>query len=448
MKRKLFWRTFACAILVAGVCFALTLMSTYDHFTLRNRQRLEEEAAYLGAAVEAYGADFLETVDTGHYQRLTWIDADGAVLYDNMVDPATMGDHGQRDEVVQARENGSGWSIRYSDTRDTRTTNCALLLSDGTVLRLSNTEWTALNLIWGMMPSLAATVLLAVLLSLLLAFGISRSLLRPVNAIDLDAPDEKTVYPELRPLVQRINAQKQQLRQQMELLVREHDRQDRLRREFTANVSHELKTPLTSISGYAEIIREGIARPEDVKRFSGTIYDEAQRLQCLVGDIIQLSQLEELSDRIAMEPVDLYNVCQAAIQRNRPQAERRDIMMELRGDSLTVQGNEQLLIEMVSNLCDNAVKYNREGGSVAVVLERIGDQTVLTVRDTGIGIPEADQSRVFERFYRVDKSRSKLTGGTGLGLAIVKHIVAQHHARLELESEFGTGTEIKIFFGE
>ncbi|MBQ9166399.1 MAG: hypothetical protein IJX71_05705 [Oscillospiraceae bacterium] len=448
MKRKLFWRIFTCAVVACAACFALTLLGAYEHFTDHNRQQLEEETAYLGAAVENFGADFLEKVDISHHQRITWMDQDGTVLYDNVVDAAAMENHSQREEVQQALEQGYGWSVRYSDTRDTQTTNYALQLADGTILRLSNTEWTTLNLIWGMMPSLVAAIVLAVLLSAVLAFGVSRSLLRPLNDIDLDEPDEKQVYPELRPLVQRINSQNQELQRQVELLVREHERQDRLRREFTANVSHELKTPLTSISGYAEIIREGIARPEDVERFASTIYDEARRLQNLVGDIIQLSQLEELNGEFDKELVDLYAVCQSAISHNRPQAERRDVMIELHGDKQIVMGNELLLTQMVSNLCDNAIKYNREGGSVAVVLERIGDQTVLTVRDTGIGIPEEDRERVFERFYRVDKSHSKSIGGTGLGLSIVKHGAVCHNAAIRMESHLGEGTEISIVFDD
>lgn len=446
MRRKLFWHVFAGTMAVFAACFAVTLWAVCTYFSQHNRQQLQEEAAYLGAAVEEGGADFLGDLEQSVLQRVTWIDTDGSVLYDSQVDASGLDSHAQREEVVQARAEGEGWSVRYSDTLSTKTTNYALLLTDGTVFRVSSTEYTVFNLVLGMWLPLLLVVALSILLSALLAWRMARTILKPVNAIDLEHPDEGAIYPELRPLARRINAQNRQIQRQMELLIQEHSRQDRMRREFTANVSHELKTPLTSISGYAEIMREGIARPEDVAGFSGKIYDEAQRLQALVGDILQLSRLEEPGMLLDREPVDLYRLCREAIRRFSSQAERRDITLDLRGDPQTISGSEKLLTELVSNLCDNAIKYNRDGGSVILTVGRVGDRVVLSVADTGIGIPEADQARVFERFYRVDKSHSRAIGGTGLGLSIVKHVAACHKAEIHLESQLGQGTEIRLSF--
>lgn len=446
MRRKIFWYIFAGAMAVFVACFSVTMWAVYGYYAVESQRRLEWDAAYLSAAVEASGAAFLDTMEEPAFERVTWIDQDGSVLYDSVADPGELENHSQREEVLQAREEGRGQSVRYSQTLSTKTTNYAILQSDGRVFRVSSTQRTILNLILGMWLPILAVILLAVALSALLAARVARAVTQPVNAIDLEHPDEAAVYPELRPLVRRINDQNRQIHRQMELLVREHQSQDRMRREFTANVSHELKTPITSISGYAEIMREGIARPEDIKRFSGKIYDEAQRLQALVGDIIQLSRLEELGGSLDQGPVELYRLCQEAARRYQAQAERRNITLTVAGQPQSINGSEKLLREMVGNLCDNAIKYNREGGSVTLSVDRIGDCVVLSVADTGIGIPEEDQARVFERFYRVDKSHSKAIGGTGLGLSIVKHGAACHNARIQLESQLGQGTEIRLIF--
>ncbi|MGM9537835.1 MAG: ATP-binding protein [Candidatus Onthomonas sp.] len=447
MRRKIFWYIFAGAMAVFVACFSVTMWAVYGYFNRESQEQLEGDAAYLSAAVQAAGVGFLEDMEQQPaFERITWIDADGSVLYDSEVDPGTLENHNQREEVLQARETGIGQSVRYSQTLSIKTTNYAVLQEDGRVLRVSSTQRTMLNLILGMWLPILAVILLAVVLSALLAARVARSVTRPVNEIDLEHPDENAVYPELRPLARRINSQNRQIQRQMELLVQEHQRQDRIRREFTANVSHELKTPLTSISGYAEIIHAGIAKPEDIQRFSGKIYDEAQRLQALVGDIIQLSRLEELGSELDREPVELYRLCQEVAQRFQPQADGRDLTLTVEGSPQTIQGSPVLLREMVGNLCDNAIKYNREGGSVVLSVNRVGDRVVLSVRDTGIGIPEEDQSRVFERFYRVDKSHSKAVGGTGLGLSIVKHGAACHNAQIQLESQPGQGTEIRLSF--
>ena len=274
----------------------------------------------------------------------------------------------------------------------------------------------------------------------------SKSVTEPINKIDLESPDERDVYPELKPLVRRINGQNRQIQRQMDELKLEHAKQDAMRREFTANVSHELKTPLTSISGYAEIIREGLARPEDISRFSGKIYDEAQRLITLVGDIIQLSQLEGKELQPQKVEIDLYETCLGVISHLEHAAEKRGIHFTLQGTHATFLGLEQIIDEIVYNLCDNAIKYNKENGAVTVSVSEDADWATLEVADTGIGIPNEELDRIFERFYRVDKSHSKEVGGTGLGLSIVKHGAAYHNAVIEVKSEVGKGTVISIRF--
>lgn len=298
-------------------------------------------------------------------------------------------------------------------------------------------------------------VLFLLLLCALAAFWFShrvtRSLTEPLSDARLEDIEVQEVCEELKPLAARMLDQnrliQKQLQRQYSELKREYEKQDRTRRDFTANVSHELKTPLTSISGYAEIIRDGIAKTEDVARFAGKIYDEAQRMIVLVGDILKLSQLDE-GHQVRMERVriDLYATCERVIASLQPAAAAKDVRFDLSGIHSTIIGAEQIVDEIVYNLCDNAIKYNREAGTVTVSVTEREDKVVLSVGDTGIGISEEEQSRVFERFYRVDKSHSKEIGGTGLGLSIVKHGAAYHEAKIELESKIGEGTEFRILF--
>lgn len=292
-------------------------------------------------------------------------------------------------------------------------------------------------------PMLAVLVL-ALVLALLLAAHWSRQITRPLESIDLQNPDERGVYDELRPLLGRISGQNRQLQQKVEELKLEHQRQDSLRREFTANVSHELKTPLTSISGYAELMENGMVKPEDISRFSGTIYHEAQRLIVLVNDIIRLSQLEDPDAQDERRPVELYALCREIIVSLSPAAEKRQVRFTLAGQSTEVLGVRRVLEEIIYNLCDNAVKYNRPGGTVSVSLRREEGCALLQVRDTGIGIPQDQLDRVFERFYRVDKSHSREVGGTGLGLSIVKHGAAYHGGTVSVESREGEGSTFTV----
>ena len=294
-------------------------------------------------------------------------------------------------------------------------------------------------------PLLVVSVL-AVILSFAAAMIASRHTIRSLQKIDLSRPDERDVEEEIKPLVRRLADQNKQIRSQMEALEREHKRQDEMRRDFTANVSHELKTPLTSISGFAELMRDGMVRPEDVPRFSGKIYDEAQRLIVLVGDIIRLSKLEDQTWPLAEEPVSLYATAERVRQQLLPAAERMGVEMTLSGCEGWILSVPKVVEEILYNLCDNAIKYNRPGGSVKIEVAERDYSMAVTVADTGIGIPKAEQSRIFERFYRVAKSQSRDMGGTGLGLSIVKHGVAAIKATLELSSQEQVGTSISVVF--
>lgn len=286
----------------------------------------------------------------------------------------------------------------------------------------------------------------SVVLSVVLSKLLYNSVIDPINAINIENPDGEVEFDEIRPLVDRINAQNKQIKHQMDELKTEHEKQNKLRREFTANVSHELKTPLTSISGYAEIMRNGVAKPEDINRFSGIIYDETQRLITLVGDIINLSKLEEKEVLHDKKMIDLYEISRNVISRLSAVASKRGIKFSIEGTAEKIYGVESIIDEIIYNLCDNAIKYNKENGLVMIDIQKIDGITEYTVTDTGIGIPKNELDRVFERFYRVDKSHSKEIGGTGLGLSIVKHGVSYHGGEVSIKSELGSGTSIKIRF--
>ncbi|MGM9681482.1 MAG: ATP-binding protein [Eubacteriales bacterium] len=446
MKSKLFKYIFLATMSVFILCLSLILGAVYNYFAQRRIQEIKTEAGYLASAVESCGVDFMTRFEDDKTTRITLVAADGTVLFDNVADPAAMGNHGDREEIIEALESGEGESTRTSSTLSEKTVNYAKRLSDGSVLRVSVTHYTILTLLANMFTPILLILVVAILLSLFLAFRLAGSVTEPINRIDLETPDERTVYEELRPLVRRINSQNRQIHAQIDQIRAEHNRQDDMRREFTANVSHELKTPLTSISGFAEIIRDGMVRPEDIPRFAANIYDEAGRLIVLVGDILKLSKLEDPESVVPFTSVELISVCQRVTERLRPIADKHHIVLIVRGKPTTVSGSPQILEEIIYNLCDNAVKYNVEHGTVTVSVEEKENGVSLCVADTGIGIPKEDQERVFERFYRVDKSHSKDVGGTGLGLSIVKHGAILHHATVQLTSVVGSGTIITLLF--
>ena len=444
LNRRIFLNMLMIAILVLIASTILIVGIVYNHLSRQNTNMLKNELSSIANGVNINGMKFLENFDTEH--RVTLIDKEGMVLYDNQRNPSHMDNHGGRKEVQEAVKTGYGYSERYSETMSEKTIYVAMLLNDETVLRVSDTLSTVWILILNILFPMMGVIVSAVMLAALLAYRMSKAITKPINEMNLSSPQKEMVYEELEPLVNKINEQNKQIGRQMEELNMEHERRDHMRRDFTANVSHELKTPLTSISGFAEIIQNGIAKEDDVRRFAGKIYDESQRLVTLVGDIIKLSQLDGKDIAVTMEPIDLYETSQAVMSHLEAAANKKKVTMKLKGCRMVITGAEQIIEEMIFNLVDNAIKYNKEGGMVIVEISREEGRIKLSVSDNGIGIPKEDQDRIFERFYRVDKSHSKNIGGTGLGLSIVKHGANFHNAILQVSSELGKGTTISIIF--
>ncbi len=434
MTKNIFVNTFLvgvsvlllCAVLFFGIQYTQTKDDTYK--TLRQEAEYAEQGLLLG------GVSYLEKL--GEENRITWIDGTGEVLYDNSF-PLPIANEKDCPEVSSALSSGEGKSLRTSESSGESTMYYARKCTDGTILRLSRPLSAVQEAFLAVRPVLWVLILVLVI-SGILSFRIAKQIVNPINGIDLDHP-EANQYPELAPLIGKIQEQKMTI--QEEVASREQ-----MRREFSANVSHELKTPLTSISGFAELMSEGVVTGDKVQEFSKDIYKETQRLIALVDDIIKLSRLDEEAEEPEWENVDLYDLSAEVLDVLRPVAEKQGITLNLTGCPTTVAGVYQLLNEMVYNLCDNAIKYNTPGGKVTVDVSTKDDEVLLSVADTGIGIPKDHQKRVFERFYRVDKSHSKEIGGTGLGLSIVKHGAQHHGARVTLESEPGLGTKITLIF--
>ena len=548
MTKRIFRATLLVGVAVLIASLTLVMGALYSYFGRVQESQLRDELSLAVVGVEQNGTDYLKQLRSDQY-RITWLRADGAVLYDTQADAESMENHAQRQEVQQALATGEGESSRYSDTLLQKTVYYAKRLPDGTVLRLSAIRVTTGVLVLNMLQPILLVLAVALILSGVLASRLARRITEPLNRLDLEHPLENDTYEELAPLLRRMEHQRRQIDRQMDELRRRSEefeqitgsmseglvlldeagvilsinpaarrlldaaencvgqdlltvdrdvalsdalRQaaeqghsefrgqrngreyqfdvtriqsegrtagtvllvfdvterafaERNRREFTANVSHELKTPLQGIIGSAELLENGLVKQEDVPRFIGHIRSEAQRLVTLIGDIIRLSQLDE-GEPMPAEPVELLALAREAAESLQSAAAARNVTITVEGEPVELTGVRRLLYEIIFNLCDNAIKYNTDGGRVQVTVTKENETAAVTVRDTGIGIPPDQQDRVFERFYRVDKSHSKASGGTGLGLSIVKHAVQYHHGAIHLQSEVGKGTEIRVTF--
>ena len=369
--------------------------------------------------------------------RITIVNRDGTVSYDSTVDTNSMDNHSNRPEIQKALKNGEGEAIRKSETLQNSTFYYAVLMENGSVLRVAREADNIISIFANVAPVMIEITVMLIMLCLVLSHFLTKSIVKPIEQMAQDMEHMKTVktYEELQPFVTMIN-------RQHEDIVRNAN----MRQDFTANVSHELKTPLTSISGYAELIENGMASEADVQRFSKEIHKNAKRLLTLINDIIKLSELDAIENSIYFEKVNLYDMAETCVNMLQVNAEKHNVSLLFSGTPCTITANKDMIEELMYNLCDNAIRYNVPEGMVWLEVKEEYGKVVLRVKDTGIGIPAEHQERIFERFYRVDKSRSKSTGGTGLGLAIVKHIVAKHEAKIELNSEVGKGTEITIYF--
>lgn len=422
------------ATLVIAYIFLTGIM--YRQTVTTVEEEIHREADYISKAVQISGTEYLNQMDEVRANtRITWISAEGTVLYDSTEDEHTFENHKNRPEVKKAFAKGEGEDIRKSDTIGEEMCYYAEKMPDGTVLRVSRTMNSAMKSAFHILPFMIFLALIMIVTAWLLSKWQIECLIRPINTLDLENPLEQEMYPELQPLLERI-----------EQSNKEKEAVAAMRREFSANVSHELKTPLTSISGYAEIMKDGLVRPEDMQHFSEKIYQEASRLITLVEDIIKLSRLDEGRVELEKEEVDLYELSREIISRLAPQAAKNRVRLELTGESVKYTGIRQILDEMIYNITENAIKYNNPGGKVSVWAGNTLQGKKVVVTDNGIGIPEDQIDRIFERFYRVDKSHSKERGGTGLGLSIVKHGVILHYGEVHVESKLGEGTRIELVF--
>lgn len=422
------------ATLVIAYIFLTGIM--YRQTVTTVEEEIHREADYISKAVQISGTEYLNQMDEVRANtRITWISAEGTVLYDSTEDEHTFENHKNRPEVKKAFAKGEGEDIRKSDTIGEEMCYYAEKMPDGTVLRVSRTMNSAMKSAFHILPFMIFLALIMIVTAWLLSKWQIERLIRPINTLDLEKPLEQEMYPELQPLLERI-----------EQSNKEKEAVAAMRREFSANVSHELKTPLTSISGYAEIMKDGLVRPEDMQHFSEKIYQEASRLITLVEDIIKLSRLDEGRVELEKEEVDLYELSREIISRLAPQAAKNQVRLELTGENVKYTGIRQILDEMIYNITENAIKYNNPGGKVSVWAGNTLQGKKVVVTDNGIGIPEDQIDRIFERFYRVDKSHSKERGGTGLGLSIVKHGVILHHGEVHVESKLGEGTRMELVF--
>lgn len=439
MKQKINGRLLLIALLSMGLTLLLSVVVFKTAFEKQVKGDVRQSAEVMAAGYSAHPGEALLDAYAAAGYRITLIKNDGTVLYDSQGDVQTMENHKDRPEVSSALQNGTGEAVRTSATLGYNTYYYAIALSDGTVLRAAKDTASLYLLYHWALPWLFIIVLALLGLSVVLSAYLTRQLVQPIEAMaehfDEDEPDLPVPYPELAPFAAALKDNQLHLKEN-----------ERIRQEFTANVSHELKTPMTSISGYAEMIETGLAKPEDIRNFAGKIRFEAARLISLIGDIILLSELDDPGAVRKFGPVDLLSVAKSVTEYLSFNAGKNNIKLSVTGEHLNVRGSQGLLEELIYNLCDNAIRYNRPGGKVVVEVGCHEGKVWLSVSDTGIGIPPEHQDRIFERFYRVDKSHSKETGGTGLGLAIVKHIAISHSGKIIVNSKLGVGTQIKVGF--
>ena len=549
MTKKIFKNIFlACfSMLVVTIVIIFGVMYNYHGKQIMNE--LHSEINIISVGVEDGDTKYLDTLSKSEKARITWVNKDGSIKYDSNVSKSKMENHLNRKEIKDAMKNGTGEDVRMSDTLSERTMYCAKLLSDGSVIRISTNQYTVWILLLNMWQPLAIVVIIALVLSYIIAYLSSKKIVMPINDLDLENVEAVTTYEEIEPLVHKISHQNRVIRDQIKELKRtqaefnvitgnmkegllvldlqgkilsynksvkkllnisslddeyledlsiddefktninnaihgthmsdtfeygdrylslycnpvevdgkikgavavildvtEKHQRELLRREFSANVSHELKTPLTAILASAEIIGMDSTPKETVTHFAHNITKEANRLITLVNDIIKLSKLDDKSYEPEDKKVDIYEIAKNVEDTLSPIADNCGVQLTLYGEKTIVHGVPTLLSEIVYNLVDNAIKYNKPNGSVTITVAPVNGKATLIVEDTGIGISKEDQSRIFERFYRVDKSHSKEVGGTGLGLSIVKHGVEHHNGKMKVESELGKGTKITIKF--
>ncbi|MEE0887496.1 MAG: ATP-binding protein [Treponema sp.] len=441
---RIFLSTFLVGTLVYFLCAVFFISNIYSYFERKIFNELETEAVFLEHYIENSDVSELKKFDSIK-NRITLIGKDGTVYFDNMVDASKMENHGLREEFIAAKEKGSAKVSRYSSTMTDKTLYFAKLLSNGNVLRISCDQHSVAVLVLGMSQTLLIMLVLAIIISGIAAVWTSKKITNPLNQINLENPEDCLVYEELKPFTKRIAEENFEKTQREEL-----------RKQFTANVSHELKTPLTSISGFAEILKNGGTDEKTTKDFASTIYEESQRMISLVNDIIKLSKLDEKSISMEKEPIELLGLSKEIAKILSASAKTKNVTLKVHGDTGKIFGVQPVIYEMIYNLIDNAIKYNKQNGTVEVIIkdenknssenEPFAGKTTISVRDTGIGIPKNEQERVFERFYRVDKSRSKELGGTGLGLSIVKHAAKYHNATINLSSKEGEGSTFTVTF--
>ena len=445
MRGKIFRSIWFVLLFVMTITFILITGLLYSHFTDEQLAQLRNETKLVAQAVKRSGIHYFDDLGTTDF-RITWITGEGTILYDNEADAEVMENHMEREEIRDALRNGYGESRRYSSTLFERQLYTAQRLSDGSVLRLSITQATIWNLFLRFLLPISGILLAALAISFILASRLSHRIVEPINTLDLDDPmknADRDAYVEILPLLRRLDDQKQQLaRDRAEL-----EKTSMIRQEFTANASHELKSPLHVISGYAELLESGMVSSEDSRRlFAAKIRTESQRMSKLVEDIIDLSRLDGGGVGMKRELTDLYRIALNAVDSLQASAEDAGVTISVEGENAPLYGIPQALYSIVYNLCSNAIHYSNRGGHVLVTIQSLPERSVLLVRDDGIGIPAEDLDRIFERFYRVDKSHSKEVGGTGLGLSIVKHAARIHDAEIRVDSELGKGSLFAVEF--